>query len=229
MGSRTMMQRRVAHAAAVTALFLAALLLAPRADAARLVPAKSAARATPRSRTPFKTAAALESGAPAAGPDATAPLEAGNATVVAAPEPLAALRVLALGDSITQGSVPSENVNHPYTLQLQKRLQAKLRRPADVTNAGANGLRRSLGALECLRLCSRPGLAAAALPRPHRFCPWGRHQREGCERPAPAPDPRRSWQWRALASRPIPPPPPPPLALQPLVVLGSLLLASTTR
>ncbi|KIZ01719.1 hypothetical protein MNEG_6244 [Monoraphidium neglectum] len=138
MGSRTMMQRRVAHAAAVTAL-LAALLLAPRADAARLVPAKSAARATPRSRTPFKTAAALESGAPAAGPDATAPLEAGNATVVAAPEPLAALRVLALGDSITQGSVPSENANHPYTLQLQKRLQAKLRRPADVTNAAVGG------------------------------------------------------------------------------------------
>jgi hypothetical protein len=33
------------------------------------------------------------------------------------------VRVLAVGDSITQGSVPSKNLNHPYTIELQKELQ----------------------------------------------------------------------------------------------------------
>lgn len=46
------------------------------------------------------------------------------------------LRVLALGDSITQGAVPSANDNHPYTLQLKNRLEEYLGQPVEVTNGG---------------------------------------------------------------------------------------------
>lgn len=47
------------------------------------------------------------------------------------------LRVLAIGDSITQGSVPSKNMNHPYTIQLQQQLQQAFPgRSIDVDNAG---------------------------------------------------------------------------------------------
>jgi len=35
------------------------------------------------------------------------------------------LRILAVGDSITQGSVPSKGANHPYTIQLKNILQSK--------------------------------------------------------------------------------------------------------
>lgn len=35
------------------------------------------------------------------------------------------LRILAIGDSITQGSVPSKGANHPYTIQLKNLLQSK--------------------------------------------------------------------------------------------------------
>ena len=35
------------------------------------------------------------------------------------------LRILAIGDSITQGSVPSKGANHPYTTKLQQLLQSK--------------------------------------------------------------------------------------------------------
>jgi hypothetical protein len=35
------------------------------------------------------------------------------------------LRILAIGDSITQGSVPSKGANHPYTIQLKNILQSK--------------------------------------------------------------------------------------------------------
>ncbi|KAF8059432.1 hypothetical protein HT031_005237 [Scenedesmus sp. PABB004] len=36
------------------------------------------------------------------------------------------LRILSLGDSITEGSVPSKNLNHPYTLELEKQLRRRL-------------------------------------------------------------------------------------------------------
>lgn len=35
------------------------------------------------------------------------------------------LKILAIGDSITQGSVPSKGANHPYTIQLKNLLQSK--------------------------------------------------------------------------------------------------------
>ena len=50
------------------------------------------------------------------------------------------LRVIAIGDSITQGSVPSANDNHPYTLELTRRLEeAKLARKVDVDNIAVGG------------------------------------------------------------------------------------------
>jgi hypothetical protein len=36
------------------------------------------------------------------------------------------IRILAIGDSITEGSVPSKNMNHPYTIELEQQLR-KLR------------------------------------------------------------------------------------------------------
>lgn len=33
------------------------------------------------------------------------------------------VRILALGDSITEGAVPSKNYNHPYTLELERQLR----------------------------------------------------------------------------------------------------------
>jgi lysophospholipase L1-like esterase len=38
---------------------------------------------------------------------------------------LSEVRVLAIGDSITEGSVPSRGANHPYTNQLRVLLQQK--------------------------------------------------------------------------------------------------------
>lgn len=50
------------------------------------------------------------------------------------------LRILALGDSITQGSVPSANQNHPYTIELKKRLaRARLGRRVDITDGAVGG------------------------------------------------------------------------------------------
>jgi lysophospholipase L1-like esterase len=46
------------------------------------------------------------------------------------------IRILALGDSITQGSVPSKNENHPYTEQLQKRVEAATGKKVEIVNAG---------------------------------------------------------------------------------------------
>lgn len=45
--------------------------------------------------------------------------------------------LLAAGDSITQGSVPSKNYNHPYTIKLKELLRKKLGKNADCTDAGA--------------------------------------------------------------------------------------------
>ncbi|GBF89342.1 hypothetical protein Rsub_02219 [Raphidocelis subcapitata] len=50
------------------------------------------------------------------------------------------IRLLALGDSITMGSVPSANQNHPYTIELERRLREKLGTgKVTVTNAGVGG------------------------------------------------------------------------------------------
>lgn len=52
------------------------------------------------------------------------------------------LKILAIGDSITQGSVPSKGSNHPYTIQLKNLLQSKY--PGMnivIDNQGRDGLR----------------------------------------------------------------------------------------
>jgi lysophospholipase L1-like esterase len=47
-------------------------------------------------------------------------------------------RVLALGDSLTRGAVPSQRSNHPYSLKLQQLLTIKFgsRARANVTTVG---------------------------------------------------------------------------------------------
>jgi hypothetical protein len=47
------------------------------------------------------------------------------ASVQARVNQMGELKILAIGDSITQGSVPSKGANHPYTIQLQNILQSK--------------------------------------------------------------------------------------------------------
>jgi hypothetical protein len=42
------------------------------------------------------------------------------------------IRILAIGDSITEGAVPSKNLNHPYTIQLEQHLR-KMRPNARIT------------------------------------------------------------------------------------------------
>jgi hypothetical protein len=44
--------------------------------------------------------------------------------------------VLAIGDSITQGSVPSKNLNHPYTIRLKEVLEPQLSLPVRAVDAG---------------------------------------------------------------------------------------------
>eukprot|EP00882_Tetradesmus_deserticola_P003561 GHRQ01003769.1.p1 GENE.GHRQ01003769.1~~GHRQ01003769.1.p1 ORF type:complete len:259 (+),score=73.90 GHRQ01003769.1:351-1127(+) len=50
------------------------------------------------------------------------------------------IRILAIGDSITEGVVPSKNIKHPYTIQLKQHLR-KLRPNARITikNQGIGG------------------------------------------------------------------------------------------
>jgi lysophospholipase L1-like esterase len=47
--------------------------------------------------------------------------------------------VLALGDSLTNGAVPSLNANHPYALRLGELLRAEFggNRPVDIKTVGA--------------------------------------------------------------------------------------------
>jgi hypothetical protein len=47
-------------------------------------------------------------------------------------------RVLAIGDSLTKGAVPSKQLNHPYAIRLQQLLNTKFRNRAtpNVTVAG---------------------------------------------------------------------------------------------
>lgn len=47
------------------------------------------------------------------------------ASVQARVNQMGELKILAIGDSITQGSVPSKGANHPYTIQLKNILQSK--------------------------------------------------------------------------------------------------------
>lgn len=46
------------------------------------------------------------------------------------------LSVLAIGDSITQGAVPSKNLNHPYTINLEKVLESMMQVDVRVLDAG---------------------------------------------------------------------------------------------
>lgn len=59
----------------------------------------------------------------------------------------APVRVLAFGDSLTNGAVPSLNANHPYSLKLGELLRAELgaggRRPVEITTVGARAARRT--------------------------------------------------------------------------------------
>lgn len=52
-----------------------------------------------------------------------------------------ALSVLGIGDSITQGAVPSKNLNHPYTLRLEKVLEGLLQLDVRALDAGRLHLR----------------------------------------------------------------------------------------
>ncbi|KAI8467522.1 MAG: hypothetical protein J3K34DRAFT_523682 [Monoraphidium minutum] len=72
-------------------------------------------------------AAALAAAPPVLGA-APAPCPAGGAP----PRPA---RVLAVGDSLTKGAVPSLSINHPYTQRLGQLLGAELRAPPQITAA----------------------------------------------------------------------------------------------
>lgn len=50
--------------------------------------------------------------------------------------PTTGFNVLAAGDSITQGSVPSKNLNHPYTIQLKEVLEPQLQVSVRAVDAG---------------------------------------------------------------------------------------------
>ena len=49
------------------------------------------------------------------------------------------VRVLALGDSLTNGAVPSQSRNYPYTQKLSQLMSAELGRPIDVKIVGGLG------------------------------------------------------------------------------------------
>jgi hypothetical protein len=53
--------------------------------------------------------------------------------------PGSSLSVLAIGDSITQGSVPSKNLNHPYTINLEKVLESMTQVDVRALDAGRFG------------------------------------------------------------------------------------------
>lgn len=55
--------------------------------------------------------------------------------------PNGGLSVLAAGDSITQGSVPSKNYNHPYTIRMEQVLEQNLATEVRALDAGGCGLR----------------------------------------------------------------------------------------
>lgn len=50
--------------------------------------------------------------------------------------PTGQLTVLAAGDSITQGSVPSKNFNHPYTIKMEQVLEAGQQTDVRAVDAG---------------------------------------------------------------------------------------------
>ena len=100
--------------------------------------------------------------APRAAGEEQPPAGGAQAPPACAP-PRAPVRVLALGDSLTNGAVPSAKANHPYTLRLGEVLRAELApRPVDITLAGAR--------VWVCGLCSR----ASGLPHvPRPRSPWG--------------------------------------------------------
>jgi lysophospholipase L1-like esterase len=70
-------------------------------------------------------------------PPAVAAPSGGTApTPGAACAPASKATVLAFGDSLTNGAVPSLQRNHPYTLKLGQLLQAELGRPVDIKTVG---------------------------------------------------------------------------------------------
>ncbi|WIA15985.1 hypothetical protein OEZ85_012724 [Tetradesmus obliquus] len=77
------------------------------------------------------------------------------------------IRILAIGDSITEGSVPSKNTNHPYTIQLEQQLR-KLRPNARITidNEGVGGA--GIFAVGFHKQTTIPPLAERAIQRAKR-------------------------------------------------------------
>lgn len=64
--------------------------------------------------------------------------QAGAGAACAPPPQAPPVRVLAFGDSLTNGAVPSRNANHPYALKLGEVLRAELApRAVDVAVVGA--------------------------------------------------------------------------------------------
>lgn len=83
------------------------------------------------------------------------------ASVQARVNQMSELKILAIGDSITQGSVPSKGANHPYTIQLKNILQSKY--PGMnivIDNQGGY----SSAAYSCYVLGSPPALCVVGTP-----------------------------------------------------------------
>jgi hypothetical protein len=68
------------------------------------------------------------------------------AAAAAPAPPRAPLRVLAVGDSLSQGSVPSLWVNHPYTIEMGRRLEAIFRKQEEMTGKPKAGAKAAAAA-----------------------------------------------------------------------------------
>lgn len=89
------------------------------------------------------------------------------ATVQARVQQMGEIRILAVGDSITQGSVPSKGANHPYTIKLKEILQSKYPgMNVVIDNDGMCSIDKATGAL----LHNQPAQAALFCVLSHQDC-----------------------------------------------------------
>jgi hypothetical protein len=88
------------------------------------------------------------------------------------PRSAAGLAVLAAGDSITQGSVPSKNLNHPYTIRMKQLLEAQLSAPVRAVDAGAWWATGRVCVCVCVCVCgaSRGACCLLLVPGFHEHC-----------------------------------------------------------
>jgi hypothetical protein len=72
-------------------------------------------------------------------------------------------RVLAIGDSLTKGAVPSKQLNHPYSIRLQQLLNTKFRNRAtpNVTVAGERPLNSTVIKPSRRRRCAAAAAASS--------------------------------------------------------------------